>query len=184
MGTELAQQLTPQEGEQLAGLNASIEDLRERLAKSSTTRSQLEIRKNVLENELNANLKRRRDEFVAQIESLTTNEDARLSVNKKELEKTIRNINKRTEEIEKTLRKLSTDLTDKNEELEKAKADQEIWQQEMERHQKVMEKFLSKRSLLLKKKEECQKNIRELGALPDAAFEKYTSTDLTKVSLR
>ncbi|CAG8580129.1 3318_t:CDS:10 [Paraglomus brasilianum] len=181
MGTELAQQLTPQEGQQLAELNASIEDLRERLARSSTTRSQLEIRKNVLENELNANLKRRRDEFVAQIESLTTNEDARLSVNKKELEKTIRNINKRTEEIEKTLRKLSTDLTDKNEELEKAKADQEIWQQEMERHQKVMEKFLSKRSLLLKKKEECQKNIRELGALPDAAFEKYTSTDLTKL---
>ena len=53
----------------------------------------------------------------------------------------------------------------------------------MEKHQKEVDKSLSKRKLLLQKKEECTKNIRELGALPEEAFDKYQNTDSATVSL-
>lgn len=36
-----------------------------------------------------------------------------------------------------------------------------------------LEKYLSKKSILLKKKEECTKNIRDLGVLPEEAFMTY-----------
>jgi structural maintenance of chromosome 3 (chondroitin sulfate proteoglycan 6) len=44
------------------------------------------------------------------------------------------------------------------------------------------ERFATKRSLLLRKKEECLRNIRELGVLPEEAFEKYQDTSLPDVS--
>lgn len=52
---------------------------------------------------------------------------------------------------------------------------------EIERKQKGVEKYLSKKTLLQQKKEECTRSIRELGVLPEEAFEKYTRTSMDKV---
>ncbi|RIB10793.1 SMC-like protein [Gigaspora rosea] len=87
----------------------------------------------------------------------------------------------RSKEIETELQDLSTDLNQKTSKSEALKAEQSSRQQKLERQQKNVDKFLSKRKLLLQKKEECTKNIRELGALPEEAFEKYKSTDPTKL---
>jgi structural maintenance of chromosome 3 (chondroitin sulfate proteoglycan 6) len=51
----------------------------------------------------------------------------------------------------------------------------------MRRSQKDAEKYVSRRNLLLRKKEDCTKNIRELGVLPEEAFEKYKNTQSQKV---
>ena len=51
----------------------------------------------------------------------------------------------------------------------------------MRRLQKDAEKYVSRRNLLLHKKEDCTKNIRDLGVLPEEAFEKYKSTASEKV---
>jgi structural maintenance of chromosome 3 (chondroitin sulfate proteoglycan 6) len=40
-----------------------------------------------------------------------------------------------------------------------------------------MEKLLNARSLLLQKKEECMRKIREIGSLPSEAYEKYQGED-------
>ncbi|CAG8727772.1 16984_t:CDS:2, partial [Cetraspora pellucida] len=79
------------------------------------------------------------------------------------------------------LQDLSTELSQKTSKSEALKTEQSNRQQKLERQQKNVDKFLSKRKLLLQKKDECTKNIRELGALPEEAFEKYKNTDPTKL---
>ncbi|PKK80051.1 Smc hinge domain-containing protein [Rhizophagus irregularis] len=173
--------LTSQEQRRLEELITKIEQMRERLSNFSTSRSELEARKNVLENELNANLKRRREELLIHIEGLATTDDDQIHNTKDELEKLIQDMSERADEIETELQNSSTVLSEKSSELEKLKSEQIERQQKLERQQKNVDKFLSKRKLILQKKEECTKNIRELGALPDEAFKKYENTDPTKL---
>lgn len=49
------------------------------------------------------------------------------------------------------------------------------------RQQKGVERFHAKRQMLLSRKEECNNNIRELGVLPEEAFEK-TNVKAEKVN--
>lgn len=48
---------------------------------------------------------------------------------------------------------------------------------------KELEKMTNRQGMLLKKKEECMKKIRELGSLPQEAFEKYQTLTLKQVGL-
>lgn len=48
---------------------------------------------------------------------------------------------------------------------------------------KELEKMTNRQGMLLKKKEECMKKIRELGSLPQEAFEKYQTLSLKQVNL-
>ncbi|KAG4303276.1 hypothetical protein PCK1_000614 [Pneumocystis canis] len=54
----------------------------------------------------------------------------------------------------------------------------------IEKHQKALERNMAKRALLLQNKEECNKNIRDLGALPEEAFEKFFSTESNMIVKR
>lgn len=47
---------------------------------------------------------------------------------------------------------------------------------------KELEKMTNRQGMLLKKKEECMKKIRELGSLPQEAFEKYQTLSLKQVN--
>jgi len=47
--------------------------------------------------------------------------------------------------------------------------------------QKVMERLTNKRGLLIKKREECMRKIRELGSLPADTNTKYQSCSLKEV---
>lgn len=53
--------------------------------------------------------------------------------------------------------------------------------QGISREEKRLEENLLKRSLLSQKKEECNANIRDLGVLPDEAFEKYNHQRVDKL---
>jgi structural maintenance of chromosome 3 (chondroitin sulfate proteoglycan 6) len=44
---------------------------------------------------------------------------------------------------------------------------------DVENKQRSMDKFLTRKSVLIQKKETALRHIRELGVLPDEAFEKY-----------
>lgn len=56
--------------------------------------------------------------------------------------------------------------------------------QGISREEKKLEENLLKRSLLSQKKEECNANIRDLGVLPDEAFEKYNNQRIEKLLRR
>lgn len=60
-------------------------------------------------------------------------------------------------------------------------AEQQEEARQMRKMQKNAERYVSRRNLLLHKKEDCTKNIRELGVLPEEAFEKYKNTTSEKV---
>ena len=47
--------------------------------------------------------------------------------------------------------------------------------------QKIMERLTNKRGLLIKKREECMRKIRELGSLPADTNTKYQSLSLKEV---
>jgi len=47
--------------------------------------------------------------------------------------------------------------------------------------QKSTERYHAKRQMLTSRKEECNRNIRDLGVLPEEAFEKYTTELVDKV---
>ena len=50
------------------------------------------------------------------------------------------------------------------------------------KQQKSTERYLAKRQMLLNRKDECNRSIRDLGVLPEEAFEKYTNERLDRVS--
>lgn len=56
--------------------------------------------------------------------------------------------------------------------------------QGISREEKRLEENLLKRSLLAQKKEECNANIRDLGVLPDEAFEKYNNQKIDRLLRR
>ncbi|KAG9296995.1 hypothetical protein G9A89_008581 [Geosiphon pyriformis] len=179
--TELSSNLTSEEEQILEQLNFSVEQLRKQLADVSTLRSQLETQKNIIENELNANLRRRREELKDQIESLTTKEDIEVHNVKEELERTINNMSERSLKIGEELKHYSQELREKNTELESIKNAQREREERMRRYEKEMEKRLSDRTILVKKKEEATKKLRELGTLPDEAFAKHKNTASEKL---
>lgn len=51
----------------------------------------------------------------------------------------------------------------------------------MELQKQKAEKYLAKKNLIVKKKDEAMRNIRELGALPEEAFEKYQDVSTKQV---
>ncbi len=52
----------------------------------------------------------------------------------------------------------------------------------MSKQQKTTERYIAKRQMLMTRKDECNRNIRDLGVLPEEAFEKYINEKLEKVS--
>lgn len=53
----------------------------------------------------------------------------------------------------------------------------------MSKQQKTTERYLAKRHMLVARKDECNRSIRDLGVLPEEAFEKYINEKLEKVCL-
>ena len=52
----------------------------------------------------------------------------------------------------------------------------------MAKQQKSTERYLAKKNILVGKKDESNRNIRDLGVLPEEAFEKYINEKSDRVS--
>ena len=67
--------------------------------------------------------------------------------------------------------------------LEKAQNEQAEDNRGISRQQKNMERYLAKRQMLSGRKDDCSSKIRDLGVLPEEAFNKYTHDKTDKVSI-
>lgn len=65
--------------------------------------------------------------------------------------------------------------------LENVKADHAKLLRDIGQQQQVMEKFVTKKSVLEQKKDIALNNIRDLGVLPEEAFEKHQDTESNTV---
>jgi structural maintenance of chromosome 3 (chondroitin sulfate proteoglycan 6) len=76
--------------------------------------------------------------------------------------------------MEDEAEKSAKDLQDHRTSLEKIQIHQAEDSRSITRQQKNTERYLAKRQMLINRKDECNRNIRDLGVLPEEAFEKYT----------
>jgi structural maintenance of chromosome 3 (chondroitin sulfate proteoglycan 6) len=83
--------------------------------------------------------------------------------------------------MEKESDKLHAEAQELRNALEKVQTQQSEDSKGISRQQKNTERYLAKRQMLLTRKDECNSNIRDLGVLPEEAFEKYVNEKLDRV---
>ncbi|TPX33876.1 hypothetical protein SmJEL517_g03353 [Synchytrium microbalum] len=173
----LSRNLTDVETRRLEECTTEIDKLEVEKANMMKARLQLEMQKVVLETELTG-VKKRHEELTQRLSKLTvesnvTRVEAAKRAELEKLNKKIADTQARLEEIDQEVDAIVEAMEDKQEDLEGAKARQTEDHKTLERTQRSLEKYLATKAVLLKRKDECVKNIRDLGVLPEEAFEKY-----------
>lgn len=85
--------------------------------------------------------------------------------------------------MEKEGEELTARVQELRADLEKIQGQQAEDSRTMSKQQKTTERYIAKRQMLIARKDECNRNIRDLGVLPEEAFEKYINEKLEKVSM-
>lgn len=83
--------------------------------------------------------------------------------------------------IEKEGEELTAQIQELRTNLEKIQTQQTEDSRSISKQQKTTERYLAKRQMLMTRKDECNRNIRDLGVLPEEAFEKYINEKLERV---
>jgi structural maintenance of chromosome 3 (chondroitin sulfate proteoglycan 6) len=83
--------------------------------------------------------------------------------------------------MDKEIEILNTRLQDLRASLEKVQTQQTEDTRNMSRQQKTTERYLAKKQMLMGRRDECNRNIRDLGVLPEEAFQKYIKEKLDRV---
>jgi structural maintenance of chromosome 3 (chondroitin sulfate proteoglycan 6) len=164
--------------------------VRRNLPLQANTLSQLAGQKNILEIELSESLKRKRDELKGRLEADTSEGDAEdtnvnsIQVREAELKSAAQSMSRlsaRLGEVEKEVQQFNQKVSDAQKELERLQSEQLEDAQGISKQQKTVEKYHKKRTMLTERKEQCNNSIRDLGVLPEEAFEKYIGEPSDKV---
>lgn len=188
MQTDFKKSLTAAEERQLEDLSTQTQQLQKQWNEISNSRRILESRKQILEAEVRQNLQLKLDQLNGQafedLASGTTSEGL------KEVQRELKKAQKSALYVEADLQEVETKTEQLNQRLENIaseKSQREQTQaeiaQRIEKQQKRVEKNLAKKSILTNQLAECAKNIRDLGALPEEAFDKYENMETKSVSL-
>lgn len=189
--SEFKKSLTTEEEARLEQLTASVQEMRKSLSEVSMERTEREGRKAVLEVELRENLRMRLDQLKGQsmdnLETTGSGPGGRRS-DLKEVQRELKRVGKSLARVEEKLVEVELELEETKkglEEFEKQKAELQNAQQDearnIERQKKKIERSMAKRALLMEKAQECSRNIRDLGVLPEEAFEKYERANSNQV---
>lgn len=187
LSSEFKKSLTAQEERQLEELNISVQELKARWNELSKTRRELENRKNLLEVDLRENLRLKLDQLNSQeFENASSGESSNLKEAQRELKRVTKaaelieaKLEENEEEIEQARTRITTLHNERNLDIQK----QDELAKAIESFQKRMEKSIAKKALLTTSAAECAKNIRDLGVLPEEAFERFENMDSKNVSI-
>ena len=83
--------------------------------------------------------------------------------------------------MEKEGEELTAQMQELRTSLEKVQAQQSEDSCSISKQQKTTERYLAKRQMLTTRKDECNRSIRDLGVLPEEAFEKYINDKADRV---
>lgn len=187
LAMEFKKALSANEERQLEQLNNAVHEANRQLSECRTSRQELEVRKQLLEVDMRENLRLKLDSLNSQAIDTSASSS---SGNLKEAQKELKKITKAAAAIDAKLQESETHIEQaetKISNLEKEKFHREERQQEIaravEKHQKKMEKSIQKKALLQQAAAECAKNIRDLGVLPEEAFERFANTESSKVCI-
>lgn len=85
--------------------------------------------------------------------------------------------------MDKESDKLTAKLQELRSKLDEMQNQQAEDSRGISKQQKNTERYLAKKQMLLNRKDDCNRNIRDLGVLPEEAFEKYTNEKLDRVRM-
>ncbi|CAH1784036.1 unnamed protein product [Owenia fusiformis] len=185
LGSDLLAQLSTEDQTEVDNLNDQIKELTKTNKNSFKERVRLESEKNKIENQLNNNLMRRKERLIADLEERSA-EDRKQNLDTmvtelKTVDDRIAELKVRVKELDDNLEQLNRQQREVNKNLEAAKAQEREHQERITDDVKDLDKMTNKQSLLLKKKDDCMRKIRELGSLPSDAFEKYQDLSIKQL---
>jgi structural maintenance of chromosome 3 (chondroitin sulfate proteoglycan 6) len=187
MATEFKKVLTSHEERQMDELGTRVQQLQKQWGEVSAARRQLASRKNALEVDISKELQPKLDALTSQaVEDAASSGSA---ANVKEAQRELAR-------AQKALAAAAARFGEAEAELDKVKGKIEKYQGEraasdeqrreiqarIDRQQKRIEKSLARKSLLVQELADLTKSIRDLGVLPEEAFEKYRKMDAKTVS--
>lgn len=189
IGTEFKKSLTADEERQLEELSGRAQELQKQWNDASNARRRLERTKQLLEVDLRQNLQMKLDQLNSQaFENSATGATAG---GMKEAQRELKKAQKMLQAVEASLEETEAkmeELSGRLEQISTDRAKREQIQNEIssriEKQQKRMEKTLQRKALLTAQAAECAKNIRDLGVLPEEAFDKYENMEAKVVSPR
>ncbi|KAG6006120.1 hypothetical protein E4U21_007356 [Claviceps maximensis] len=187
IGTDFKKSLTSAEERELEQLSATTQQLQKQWNDSSKERRALERTKQLLEVDLRQNLQLKLDQLNSQAFENSTSGGA--SGGMKEAQRELKMAQKALKVTEANLQETEdkTDsVTGQIDQLSTQKTEREQIQNELstkiEKQQKRMEKTLQRKALLTAQAAECAKNIRDLGVLPEEAFDKYENMEANTIT--
>ena len=177
MNSDFKKALTQAEETQLENLSLTVQDLRRQCSEISATRSELESRKSELEIELRENLRPRLDQLNAQeYENQGGARGNDLRQSQQELERingTMKVTERKLQEVEESLEQANTQVAELEQRHLETRRQSEDIEKSIERQQRSMEKSIRAKTTLSKAAVDVNNRIRDLGALPQEAFEKF-----------
>ncbi|CAH0049265.1 unnamed protein product [Clonostachys solani] len=187
--TDFKKSLTAAEERELEECSAQTQQLQKQWSEISNARRKLESRKQVLEADLRQNLQLKLDQLNGQafdaLASGSTSEGL------KEVKRELKKAQKASQSVETELQEIEAkmeQLTHRMDQNVNEKSDHEQAQAEIshriEKQQKRVEKNLAKKSILTNQLAECARNIRDLGVLPEEAFDKYENMETKTINSR
>lgn len=188
LASEFKKALTQDEEAQLEELNSSVQELRSQWNELSSARRKLENRKNLLEVDIRENLRLKLDQLNNQDADATAAGD---SHGLKEAQRELKRITKTAAAVDAKLAANESEIERADSEIARLRREQaakEAQQEElaktMETVKKKMDRSISKKAELTALAAECAKNIRDLGVLPEEAFERYARMESKQVAKR
>ncbi|KAI9490283.1 chromosome segregation protein sudA [Zychaea mexicana] len=185
ISTEPSQTLSAEEQQILSENSKQIESMKQRMAEVSAAKVEAENEINTLNDRLEHDLKRRQEELQSKTERATADSSSKeLERKRKEIKwisKKQDRFTQRITELETLIDKHQQDLQGLTQSLEQLTTEQADVTRTISKHEKNLERYLLRRSLLLQRKEDCSVNIRDLGILPDDAQEKYAKLNIGKL---
>lgn len=180
--------LSAEEQRHLSQLTTSVSELRKQWSELSKNRRELESRKQILEVDLRENLRMKLDQLNSkEIDANASSGSGSLQETNRELkrvQKSVQDITDKLRQNEEAVEKAEARISELNKTKSQKEAEQLETARLIEKHQKKMEKSVAKKALLTTSAAECAKNIRDLGVLPDEAFEKFSNMDSKKITSR
>merc|ERR1712096_178203 len=177
MGTDLLSQLSMDDQREVDKLNDNIKTIKDESTAVIQQRIRLEGQKTQLENLLQDNLFRRKEQIEIRIREYSVdNRRQNLDQRNNELQicsQRLDDAESRCRELEEEMSKKERDNEDVKLKIEENQSKQRDCKEKMSDDARELEKATNKQSMLIKKKEECMRKIRDLGSLPQDAFEKY-----------
>ncbi|XP_050395923.1 structural maintenance of chromosomes protein 3 [Patella vulgata] len=177
LGTDLMSQLSVDDQREVDYLNDQIKQLNIQNKNAWQERIRLEGDKNKLENLLNNNLMKKRDRIMTDLQEVSVEDRTqRLDTYNAEMQTVdarVAELKKQSKDIDEQVDKLNKEQRELQNNMEYWKGQEREAQEKLNDDAKDLEKMTNKQSLLIKKKDDCMRKIRELGSLPSDAFEKY-----------